>query len=60
MLCLSRRKHETLVLTVAGIEIVVAVGEIRGDVVRLGVQAPSEVKVLRGELAEQERERGAA
>lgn len=49
MLILSRRQREAI--TIAGnIEVVVV--EIRGNVVRLGVQAPASVPVHRSEIQE--------
>lgn len=47
MLVLSRRVHETIRI---GDEIIVSVAEIRGDKVRLGVQAPPHVIVNREEI----------
>jgi carbon storage regulator len=47
MLVLSRRENEQIKL---GNSIVVTVVKVAGDRVRLGIQAPSEVLVLRGEL----------
>lgn len=47
MLVLSRKHNEKLVI---GDNIVVTVVEIRGGKVKLGIEAPPEVKVLRGEL----------
>jgi len=47
MLVLSRRLGESVVI---GDNVVVTVLEIRGDVVRLGVDAPREVQVRRQEL----------
>jgi carbon storage regulator len=47
MLVLSRRVGESIVI---GDGVVVTVLEIRGDVVRVGVDAPREVKVHRQEL----------
>lgn len=52
MLVISRRHRETLEL---GNEIRITVLEIRPDQVRLGVQAPREVAVLRSELNERVR-----
>ena len=46
MLVLSRKKHESIHIG----DHVVSVVEIRGDKVRLGITAPKEVPVLRGEL----------
>jgi carbon storage regulator len=50
MLVLSRRLGESVVI---GDDVVVTVLEIRGDVVRLGVDAPREVQVRRQELLAQ-------
>ena len=47
MLTLSRKKRESIVI---GDSIVVTVIEIRGDKVRLGVEAPKEVEVDRSEV----------
>jgi carbon storage regulator len=51
MLVLSRKKNETLVIRE---DIVLTIIEIRGDKVRLGIEAPDDVHVLRGELVGQE------
>jgi carbon storage regulator CsrA len=50
MLILSRRQDEKIVFPNLGITIDVC--KIRGSSVQLGVNAPSEVRVLRHELAE--------
>jgi carbon storage regulator len=50
MLVLSRRLGESVVI---GDDVVVTVLEIRGDVVRLGVDAPRHVPVRRQELLAQ-------
>jgi carbon storage regulator len=47
MLVLSRREHERIRL---GDSIVVTVVRIAGDRVRLGIEAPSDLLVLRDEL----------
>ncbi len=47
MLVLSRKKNETIVING---DISVMIVEIRGDKVRLGVEAPREVPVNRGEV----------
>ena len=47
MLVLSRRERERIKL---GDSIVVTVVRVAGDKVRLGIEAPPEVLVLRGEL----------
>lgn len=51
MLVLSRREHERIRL---GDSIVVTVVRVAGDKVRLGIEAPAEVIVLRDELASHE------
>lgn len=47
MLILSRKWHEAVHLKVGGILIRVSVVEICGDKVRLGFDAPEEVKICR-------------
>lgn len=47
MLCLSRYLNESIVI---GGEIVVTVIEVRGDKVRLGIDAPKDVSVNRKEV----------
>ncbi len=47
MLVLSRRESERIRL---GDSIVVTVVKVAGDRVRLGIEAPSDILVLRGEL----------
>jgi carbon storage regulator len=48
MLVLSRKKNETVVI--AGGDIVVTVLEIRGDKVRLGIDAPKDTSIHRSEV----------
>ena len=59
MLILSRRKDESLVIDE---RIVVTVVDIKGDQIKLGIQAPRDVKVFRHEVfqAIQEENRAAA
>jgi carbon storage regulator len=53
MLVLSRHSDESIVITIpGGEEIEIIVVDIRGDKVRLGVQAPKEVPVHRKEVHE--------
>ncbi len=47
MLVLSRQRDESIMI---GDDIVVTVVEIRGDKIRLGIQAPAEVPVHREEI----------
>ena len=47
MLCLTRKKNESIIINN---DITVVVLEIRGDKVRLGVEAPKEVPVHRREV----------
>jgi len=49
MLVLSRHKNEKVMI---GKDIVITVVEIRGDKVRLGIEAPSDVPVHRQEVFE--------
>lgn len=50
MLVLSRKLNERIVV---GGSVVVTVVRISGDKVRLGIEAPDDVRVIRDELAEQ-------
>ncbi|HEY2838966.1 MAG TPA: carbon storage regulator CsrA [Pirellulales bacterium] len=52
MLVLSRKKNELITI---GDDVTVMIVEIRGDTVRLGVEAPREVAVDRLEIAESKR-----
>jgi carbon storage regulator len=49
MLVLSRKAHETIRI---GSNIVIHVRRVRGDRVHLGVEAPRDVPVFRGEVAD--------
>lgn len=49
MLVLSRKRDERIVI---GGDIVITVVEIRGDKVRLGIEAPKDVPVNRQEVAD--------
>lgn len=51
MLALKRRKNESITLTMPdGRVIVFEIVEVRGDNVRVGVQAPADVSIVRTEL----------
>ena len=50
MLVLSRKKNESIVIDVGDKLITVTVVEVRGDKVRLGIEAPREVPVHRQEV----------
>ena len=56
MLVLSRRKNERIRI---GKDIVIVVNRIRGTVVSIGIEAPRETRVVRGELVEPDREEAA-
>ena len=49
MLVLTRKPGERLVI---GDSVVITVVEVRGDNIRIGIDAPREVKVYRGEIYE--------
>ena len=49
MLVLSRREKESIVI---GDRITITVVEIRGNQVRLAIEAPKEIRVLRTELVD--------
>ena len=59
MLILSRKKDESIVI---GDNITISVVDIKGDQVKLGINAPNDVKVFRREVYEaiQEENRAAA
>ena len=52
MLVLSRKKNEDIVMPTTDGQIVVRLLEIRGENVRLGIEAPREIEIFRGELLE--------
>ncbi len=52
MLVLSRRKEEEIVLP--GLGITLKVLDVKGKQVRLGVSAPRDVAILRGELVDED------
>ncbi|MBE1555012.1 carbon storage regulator CsrA [Sporosarcina limicola] len=47
MLVLSRKLNETIRI---GDDIVIRVVDIKGETVRLGIEAPKSIEILRGEL----------
>lgn len=58
MLVLARRVNDSIVI---GDNVEIVVVEIKGDQVKLGIKAPKEVKVFRGEIyAEIQKENRAA
>jgi carbon storage regulator len=59
MLVLSRKVNEVLVISYGDIQFRVSVTEIRGDKVKIGVEAPLEVKVDRLEVWEAKQKAGA-
>ena len=51
MLVLSRKRGESVLAEVAGIPVWFTVVDIRGDKVRIGIEAPHDVKILREEVS---------
>lgn len=51
MLVLSRKINESIVI---GADITVTIVDIRGDKIRLGIEAPNEVRILRSELTQRD------
>ena len=58
ILVLSRKVNEVLVINYGGIQFRVCVTEIRGDKVKIGVEAPLEVRVDRLEVWEAKQKAG--
>jgi carbon storage regulator len=52
MLVLTRRANQTVMI---GSDITISVMEIRGSQVRIGVSAPDDVSILRGEVLDKSR-----
>ena len=50
MLVLSRKKRQSIVIGEGQNKIEVIINRIKGDTVSLGIKAPRQVKILRGEL----------
>lgn len=51
MLVLARKRNESIIIGQPGKEITIMVVEIRGGVVRLGIEAPREVSIVRSEIS---------
>ncbi|QTD41183.1 carbon storage regulator CsrA [Sporosarcina sp. Te-1] len=49
MLVLSRKVNETIKI---GDEIEIRIIEVKGDTIRIGIEAPKNVEILRGELVQ--------
>ena len=52
MLILSRHKNESIIIGTPPNQIIITVAEIRGDRVRIGINAPQEIPVHRQEVYE--------
>jgi carbon storage regulator len=50
MLVLSRRRDESIVISLDGRRVVVVVVDIRGDKVRIGIEADPDISIHRGEV----------
>lgn len=57
MLVLSRKASEVIVIYSGASRITIEVVKVQGDRVTLGIAAPKDVKILRGELEERDDER---
>jgi carbon storage regulator CsrA len=53
VLVLTRRPHEKIVLP--GLDITIQVVSVKGGAIRLGIEAPPDVQVMREELLDQSR-----
>lgn len=51
MLVLTRRLHDKIVIP--GLDVTIQVVAVKGGTVRIGIEAPPEVPILRGELLDQ-------
>ena len=47
MLVLTRKKNQSIVI---GDNIIVTIGEIRGDSVKIAIEAPQDIKIFRSEV----------
>jgi len=54
MLVVNRREGEGVVVTTPDAQIVIAIVGLKGDRVRLGVEAPPHVRIVREEVFERE------
>jgi len=52
MLVLSRHKNEKIIVMAGDAEIVITVVLIKGTQVRIGIDAPTDVQIMRAELIE--------
>lgn len=50
MLVLSRKAHERILIRIADMDVWVSVEKVAGDKVRLGVDAPPDIEILREEI----------
>jgi len=50
MLILTRRQGEAITLTIEGKTVTICVHEIKGAAVKLAIDAPQEIRVMRKEL----------
>ncbi len=55
MLVLTRKSNEKIILHVGETEIEVVVAQIRGEKVRIGIEAPQSVQIYREEVLERDR-----
>ena len=54
MLVLTRREGDTVILETSDGPITVSIEQNKGHQIRVGIEAPKSVRILRGELKEQE------
>ncbi len=58
ILVLTRHLDERIIIrTPGGEQIVITINDVRGDRVKVGLDAPASVKIIRGELVEYEEAR---
>jgi carbon storage regulator len=56
MLVLSRKRNEKLLIYTDKAVIEIAIIEVRGDRVRIGIEAPVGIKIMRAELVPEKRD----
>lgn len=56
MLALTRRPHESIVITCEGMDIEVVIVGVRGKQVKIGIEADKSVKIIRKEIIDKRKD----